>query len=58
MTQAWLKQLTQREIVWLMVQLRKLSLNPTWTTPRTAEARIRLLRTELLRRGEEFSPVS
>ena len=58
MTRAWLDQLTQREIVWLMMQLRDLARSSSWTRTETAQARIVALRAELLARRLEPSASS
>jgi hypothetical protein len=50
MTREWLDQLTPREIVWLMMQLRTLVDGTAWTSTETAEERISNLRRELLER--------
>lgn len=56
MTREWLDQLTQREIVWLMMQLRQLADGSAWTSTETAQARISNLRRELLSRRLEAVP--
>jgi len=53
----WLKQLTPREIAWLILELREQTWTSTWFTPDTARASIETLRRELLsRRNAELAP--
>ena len=48
----WLRSLSPREIVWLMLELREQTHISGWFTPETGYASIAMLRQELRKRGD------